>query len=107
MTHEEKLTYMRIACGIVGYTFEERGLDMLVSMYDLVLKKKGDTDLHSIVKTELEVEKRDLARREAKKQEDKQIVEGTIVGCYGCKFFNKCDLRLDYNNGGCDKYQNQ
>lgn len=74
MTHEEKLTYMRIACGIVGYTFEERGLDMLVSMYDLVLKKKGDTDLHSIVKTELEVEKRELARLEAKKQEDKPLI---------------------------------
>ncbi len=51
MTHEEKLKYMKIAAGIVGYGFDEKGLDMLVSLYDLVTKHEGDTDVKQIVIT--------------------------------------------------------
>jgi hypothetical protein len=32
MTHEEKINYMKIAAGIVGYGFDTKGLDMLVSL---------------------------------------------------------------------------
>ena len=71
MTHEEKLNFMKIAAGIVGYGFDKKGLDMLVSMYDLVLEKKGETDLHSIVKVECAVEEREKERVEAKKLKDK------------------------------------
>ena len=63
MTHEEKINYMKIAAGIVGYGIETRGLDMLVSMYDLVIEKKGDTDLHSIVTVEFEVNEREKERK--------------------------------------------
>lgn len=65
MTHEEKVNYMKIAAGIVGYGFEKKSLDMLVSLYDLVLEKKGKTDLHSIVKIQCEVEDREKKRIEA------------------------------------------
>lgn len=41
MEHEQKVNYMRIAAGIVGYGFDNKGLDMLVSLYELVI------DLHS------------------------------------------------------------
>lgn len=59
MTHEEKINYMKIAAGIVGYGFDTKGLDMLVSIYELVIEKKGETDLHTICKVGAEVEKRD------------------------------------------------
>ena len=58
MTHEEKINYMKIATGIVGFGFEKRGLDLLVSVYDLVLEKKGETDLRSISKIKAIVEDR-------------------------------------------------
>lgn len=58
MTHEEKVNYMKIAAGIVGYGFETKGLDLLVSIYELVIQKEGNTDLWSITKLEAEVKKR-------------------------------------------------
>jgi len=58
MTHEEKINYMRIATGIVGYGFDTKDLDMLVSLYQLVIEKKGDSDLQTICEIEAEVKKR-------------------------------------------------
>lgn len=58
MTHEEKINYMKVAAGIVGYGFDKKSLDMLISIYDLVLEKKGGTDLDSIVTVKHEVEER-------------------------------------------------
>ena len=58
MTHEEKINYMRIAAGIVGYGFDTKDLDMLVSLYELVIEKKGDSDLQTICEIEAEVKKR-------------------------------------------------
>ena len=63
MTHEEKLKYMKIAAGIVGYGFDQKGLDMLVSLYDLVTKHEGDTDVKQIVKVQTEVEEREAERK--------------------------------------------
>lgn len=62
MTHEEKIEYMKIAAGIVGYVFDTKGLDTLVSLYDLVIDKKGDTDLQSIVKVKCAVDDREKER---------------------------------------------
>ena len=62
---------MKIAAGIVGYAFETKGLDMLVAIYDLVLEKKGETDIRSIVKVECEVQEREKKRIEAKKLKEK------------------------------------
>jgi len=58
MTHEQKINYMRIAAGIVGYGFDNKGLDMLVSLYELVIEKEGDTDLKSVCKVEADVKSR-------------------------------------------------
>ena len=58
MTHEEKINYMKIATGIVGYGFEHKHLDMLVSIYELVIKNKGKTDLEMVCEIEAEVKKR-------------------------------------------------
>lgn len=75
MTHEEKVEYMRIAAGIVGYGLEKKGLDMLVSMYDLVLQKQGDTDLRSIINIQMEVEKREIERVEAQKLKENSDIQ--------------------------------
>jgi len=58
MTHEEKINYMKIAAGIVGYGFDTKGLDMLVSLYELVIEKRGATDVKTITSVEFEVKKR-------------------------------------------------
>lgn len=70
MTHEEKIEFMQIASGIVGYVFDRKGLDMLVSLYDLVIEKKGDTDLHTIAKVKCAVEDREKERGEAENPKD-------------------------------------
>jgi hypothetical protein len=58
MTHEEKINYMKIAAGICGYGFDTKGLDLMVSLYELVIEKQGDSDLRSISKIEAEVKHR-------------------------------------------------
>lgn len=58
MTHEEKINYMKIAAGIVGYGFDTKGLDMLVSLYELVIEKQGETDLKNVCQVEADVKKR-------------------------------------------------
>lgn len=67
MTHEEKIHYMQLACGLVQIGFHLKDLDMLVSMYDLVLEKKGNTDLNSMIDIQFEVEKREEERLTASK----------------------------------------
>lgn len=63
MTHEQKINYMRIAAGVVGYGFDNKGLDMLVSLYELVIEKQGDTDINSVCKVEAEVKSRNDTKK--------------------------------------------
>lgn len=64
---------MKIAASIVGYGFNLKELDLLISLYEVVLKKKGDTDLDSITTIKVEVDDRENARHKediAKKLEE-------------------------------------
>ena len=63
MTHEEKINYMRIATGIVGIKFYGNDADLLVSLYELVIEKKGETDLDSVCRVESEVKDRANAKK--------------------------------------------
>lgn len=58
MTHEEKINYMRIATRIVGYSLDEKGLDMLISIYELIIDTQGETDLSLIFKIQSDVNHR-------------------------------------------------
>lgn len=58
MTHEKKINYMRIAAGICNYGFDNKGLDLLVSLYDLIIEKQGESDLKDVIKVESEVKHR-------------------------------------------------
>ena len=58
MTHEEKINYMKIASGMVGYAFNPKDLDTLVSIYELLVKKKGKADLRAVLQVESDVKER-------------------------------------------------
>ena len=58
MTHDEKIKYLKIAASVTGYRFDERDFDMLISLYELVIEKKGETDLDSICSVEIDVNER-------------------------------------------------
>ena len=66
MKEEEKIAYMRIAMGIVGFGFSHEQLDMLVSIYDFVIEKEGEADLRSINIIEAEVKTRANIRAKEK-----------------------------------------
>jgi len=58
MTQDAKINYMRISAGIAGFGFRNEQLDLLVSLYELILEKEGSSDIEQIVQIELEVKNR-------------------------------------------------
>lgn len=48
MTQDEKINYMRIAAGIVGYKFDDKSLYLLICLYDLTLEKEGSATLKDV-----------------------------------------------------------
>ena len=58
MEHKEKINYMRIASGIAGYGFKHEQLDLLVSLYELILVHEGESNIKHVVKIESEVKNR-------------------------------------------------
>lgn len=58
MTHEEKIQYMRFAASLVGFGFSPADLDLLVSLYEKINEKKGETNLEDIATIRAEVEQR-------------------------------------------------
>jgi len=58
LTHEEKINYMRIACNIAGFGFNEKHTDSLVCIYENVISKGGAGSLEDIAKIETQVKKR-------------------------------------------------
>lgn len=49
MTHEEKIQYMKLATAICGYGFEEKTVDLFVTLYDKIVADEGETDLKTIL----------------------------------------------------------
>lgn len=64
MTHNKKISYMDIASRISGYGFEKKDLDMLVSIYELVSKNEGETDLKQVIHIKSEVNDRHKIKEE-------------------------------------------
>jgi hypothetical protein len=50
LTHEENIQYLKMCLGIVygEKTFDIKTVDMFISLFQLIDKKKGETDLQSI-----------------------------------------------------------
>lgn len=76
MTLNEKIDYMRISCGICGFGLEEKHFDLLVSMYELVMSKKGNAKLDDMVEVKMQVDEREDARKreEARKEFERKTV---------------------------------
>ena len=72
MTHEQKITYMRISASLCNFGFKEEQLDLLVSIYENVVEKKGNGTIKDIVRIEREVKDRAIAR-EVKEKESQKI----------------------------------
>lgn len=62
MTHEEKIGNMKIATAVAGIGFHFEQLDLLVSLYDLLLEKEGETDLRSMSEVIVTVRERAKAK---------------------------------------------
>jgi hypothetical protein len=54
---KEKLAYMKLATKIAGYGIDNLGLNIIISLYELINNKKGNTNIKDIITTVREVEK--------------------------------------------------
>ena len=58
MTQDEKVKYFQMAAGLSGIVMDLLTAKILIAQYELVLEKKGDTDLRSVVKLQYEIEQK-------------------------------------------------
>jgi cystathionine beta-lyase family protein involved in aluminum resistance len=58
MTNEDKISYMQVAASVVGYSMDKKGLESLVTIYDKVLEKKGQTDLSDLVDIQISIDRK-------------------------------------------------
>jgi hypothetical protein len=58
MTNEDKISYMQVAAAVVGYSMDVKGLELLVTIYDKVLEKKGQTDLSDLVSIQISIDRK-------------------------------------------------
>ena len=52
---EDKIFYMDIALQIAGYKFHHQDIEVITSLYDLILEKKGKTNLDSITEIKYKI----------------------------------------------------
>ena len=70
MTQEDKIKYFQVAASICNFGFDDKTIDLLVNLYDLVIEKEGETDLKSIIAIKLaNREKFAILAEQAKKEE--------------------------------------
>lgn len=58
MTQKQKIQYMRIGLAMAGVAVVDKTADLIVSVYELTMKKKGNTDLGDIVRVQAEIERK-------------------------------------------------
>ena len=58
MTQEEKITYLDISMRVCGFNFKPEHLDLIITMFEAILEKKGETDLKDIAKIQVQVNDR-------------------------------------------------
>jgi len=67
LTIEEKINYMRISAGMACMGFTNKQMDLLVSLYELVTTKKGNSNMMDVCTIEAQVEQREEIRLKEKK----------------------------------------
>lgn len=58
MTHEQKIEFMRLATGMCGFGIAYKELDLLVSIYELIIEKEGNATMRDAAQVEDDVKKR-------------------------------------------------
>ena len=58
LTHQEKITYLDISMRVCGFNFKPEHLDLIITMFEAILQKKGETDLKDIAKIQSQVNDR-------------------------------------------------
>ncbi len=66
MGHDQKINYMSIAASLCKLGFEHKHLDLLVSLYELVLRKEGLADMRDIADVQEACEDREFERQKPK-----------------------------------------
>jgi len=66
MTHDEKIGYMKIAANVCGFGVEHKHIDMLVGVYELVLEKKGKSNIEDALNIKQAAENRQAAKERQK-----------------------------------------
>lgn len=63
MSHEEKIECMRLACGICNFGIDHKNMDLLVSLYELILEKKDNANIKDALQVQREVKERDDVKK--------------------------------------------
>jgi len=63
MTQEDKLRYFKMAASFNNMGFTTGQVDLLVSMYEVVMQKKGKTSIDDMVRVQFEVKDREIERK--------------------------------------------
>lgn len=58
MSHDDKIKYMEIAANLCKFHFKTKDLDLLISLYELVIDKEGDANLKDVAKIEADLNER-------------------------------------------------
>ena len=70
MTHDKKIHYMQLAVGMCNFGIHDRDLDLLVSMYELIIKMEGGTTMHDALDVKEQVKERWI--KKAAEEEEKR-----------------------------------
>lgn len=76
MKHEEKIQYMDMAASLCHFHLKEEHLDLVVSLYELIVKKKGNANLHDVATVQAAVKGRAIDRE--KEDKNKEVIEISI-----------------------------
>ena len=63
MTHDEKINYMKLACGLCRFAISTSDMDLLVSMYEGIVEKQGQFTLADAAGVETQVKEREIKRQ--------------------------------------------
>lgn len=69
LSHEKKIDYLQLAAGICGFGIQEQHLDLLITIYEKVLIRKGEYSLDEMTHDKLEVDRRWEEKLKTKKDE--------------------------------------
>lgn len=68
MTANQKIKYMKIAADLCQFHFKHDQLDLLISLYELVILKEGNADMWDVAKVKAKIEERRIeAEKKVKK----------------------------------------